>query len=55
MNYLCARCYSDNKIDDLRSSGKVKNLSVESSRNLKCCKNCNSKVFILNNEKREFN
>ncbi len=42
---ICKRCLTHNEKHELRGSKKLKGLSVESSRQLKCCKACDCRVF----------
>ena len=43
---MCYRCYTPQTRDQLKPSGKVKGLSLESSKSIKRCKNCKCKVFF---------
>lgn len=43
---LCRSCASVNTREELRPSGKIKGLSLESSKKLKTCKNCSGRIFM---------
>lgn len=43
---ICYKCFSVNTTDTLRPSKKIKQLSAESSRHMKSCKDCAGRVFM---------
>jgi len=44
--YICYKCLMVQSKNEMRKPGKVKGLSLESSRNIKMCKSCSCKVFL---------
>lgn len=43
---ICFRCLAVNRRDELRPSKKIKGLTAEQSRKMKCCKRCWCRTFF---------